>query len=406
MMNNLKDVLFLGYAVSSDLAEELKGASVAGNKMQTNILSRLNKEVNLSVITVQPMARYPLDNFIVVRKKRINICDGVIAESVGFLNVPLLKPIMQMYNCKRMAEKYVKMHPSASIVVFNMFPQVGNAAVYLKKKYQVPVVTILADPPIDEVENRRLLASVLRKIYYSKTEQNLRIVDKVIALNKHAWRKYSPQANCMIMEGGVDTSSEYLKNTKRISGDFFCDKKRHIVYAGSLAEYSGVRELVYAMRHVNADDVVLDIYGDGALNSWITEKCDDRILFHGKISNDEMLKIMVAAWILISPRPTNTPIAQTTFPSKIFEYLMSGTPVLSTRLNGFTEEYSDKMFWIEKNDADGIANAINSLTCMSKKDLESKAEKARNFVVNNKSWDKQVRRMVDFIGAPMNCDDV
>ena len=40
-------------------------------------------------------------------------------------------------------------------------------------------------------------------------------------------------------------------------------------------------------------------------------------------------------------RVVNDPIAQVTFPSKTFEYLLSGTPVLSTRLNGYTHEYDE-----------------------------------------------------------------
>ena len=54
-------IVFLGYAVSAEEADILSGCSVAGNKMQLNVLNGFakNNSVNLNTVTIYPVAAYP-----------------------------------------------------------------------------------------------------------------------------------------------------------------------------------------------------------------------------------------------------------------------------------------------------------------------------------------------------------
>lgn len=397
-----RDVLFLGYAVNPNSTDDYKGVSVAGNKMQLNILSRLKEDVNLYVITVHPMAPYPTDKVLVYKRQEKQLVNNLISHNVGFINLPIIKQFIQSHNCKKLAEKYIKKHPDAIVLTFNMFPQVGNTAVYLKKKYKSTVATILADPPVDDRDSRGTLSAFLYNRYFDKTKNNYKMTDKVITLNAFARHEYAPQSKFIVMEGGVDASSINKHHTDKpveTHNYELEDGRRHIVYGGSLADYSGIKALVMAMDDVKQDDIILDIYGDGTLKNWVIERQNEHICFHGRVSNDQMLGIMSKAWLLINPRPVDTFMAKTTFPSKIFEYLLSGTPVLSTKLNGFTDDYIDKMFWIEKDDPDGIADAINSVCDCTKGDLEAMANRAYKFVIKEKNWDRQVKRIAKFITA-------
>ncbi len=401
MMNDKKDVLFLGYVVAPESADVFTGVSVAGNKMQYNIITRLNKKANLTVITVHPMAPYPRDNVLFYKKGTEEIGDGIVTHNIGFLNLPLIKQFVQSHNCIKEAKKYIKYHPGAVVLTFNMFPQIGDAAVYLKKKYRSTVVSVLADPPIDDRNSRGIISGGIHSLYFGRARKNFKQADKVVTLNEFARNEYAPQADYIVVEGGINLSDllDSSGDASNTDNDLtFTDGKRHLVYGGSLAEYSGIKELVLAMDEVKAEDIVLDIYGDGALRNWISEKKGNNVCFHGRVSNDQMLKILSEAWMLVNPRPVDTFMAKTTFPSKIFEYLLSGTPVLSTRLNGFTDDYTDKMYWIEKDNPTGIAEAINRVSNLPQEDLDVMSDKARKFVVSEKNWDKQTERIVKFIG--------
>ncbi len=143
--------------------------------------------------------------------------------------------------------------------------------------------------------------------------------------------------------------------------------------------------------------IELDIYGDGYLREYVESKCNDQIHYYGRIDNEKMLEVQRHAWLLANPRPVDDPIAKVTFPSKIFEYLMSGVPVLSTRLNGFSEDYNNLLIFVNDNSPESLAEGIRKADKLNKEELTAMAKMARDYLVSHKTWDKQVRRIVEFI---------
>lgn len=54
----MKKIVYLGYVVTPEEANHASGASVAGNKMQWNVIKNLalRKDVEITCITVTPLA--------------------------------------------------------------------------------------------------------------------------------------------------------------------------------------------------------------------------------------------------------------------------------------------------------------------------------------------------------------
>ena len=77
--------------------------------------------------------------------------------------------------------------------------------------------------------------------------------------------------------------------------------------------------------------------------------------------------------------------------------MMSGTPVLTTKLNGFTSSYEGKVFFAENNSPKKLAESINLINNFSETELKKMAESAREFLIKEKTWDKQVEKIVTFI---------
>jgi len=387
-------VLFLGYAISMEEANKITGASVAGNKMQLSILEYMNNAIDeLYSVTVYPLASFPQAKKIYVGKEELLISEKLKSLRVPYWNIPILKQVSQIISIYRFARRYVKNNQDAVIVTWNMYPQVGIPAVWLQKKYGASIIPILADLPIDDNYQRTGLSSWLRRIFDDSTVKNIKKADKVIALNKHAVAKFAQGIEYLIIEGGVEPK-DYQEQERDKKG--LISEKR-IIYGGSLAEYSGIKELVDAMRYVQDDNISLCIYGDGYWKEYVKECKQKNVNYCGMVSNAEMLNMQKEAWLLVNPRPIDDKIAQVTFPSKIFEYLMSGTPVLSTRLNGFTEEYFDKMFWVEKNTPQELAKAINEISDFSEDELELLANKARYFILEEKNWKAQCDKIIAFL---------
>ena len=385
-------VLFLGYAVSPQLANILSGASIAGNKMQINILNELANysDVKLDIITVYPLAPFPREKKLFVNQKVIKITDNLSAQRISFLNIPIVKQIWQMLSVYCAAAK--KINKDTIIFTFNMFPQVGIPAVCLKRRYKCHLCSLLADLPIDDFsESKKRVRKYLRKEFEKITEKIIRKCNGLIVLNENAIKIFAPDTPYIVVEGGV-------------SGDEispFCGKyiKKNIVYTGALTPYSGVMELISAMSIITHRDVVLDIYGSGYLEEKIkkiTSKVSN-IKYHGKVSHEKILDIQRNAYLLVNPRPVNDPIAMVTFPSKLFEYMTSGTPVLTTKLNGLTDEFLKYVFVTENDRAEDIAMKIDEIMELPIDDLNTFASKAYDFIVTKKSWKEQSTKIYHFL---------
>ena len=387
-------ILFLGYAVSPDLARKLSGASVAGNKMQVNMLRELARydDVELNSITVYPVAVFPRDKSLHIKKEIIDVTNGVKSVRVPFINLPVIKQFSQIFAVKRAAKKLVD--KDTVVLTFNLFPQVGIPMGWLKKKYGCKTYCLLADLPIDDFVGRKGFSVLLRKLFDKQTLKSMQECDKYIVLNENVVEKYFPGKEYIVVDGGV--SEEDIERTN-ISIEKSGEK--NIVFCGALTHYNGIINLLDAFDLLEEKNIYLDIYGGGQLEPEVRNRAEKNknIRYFGSVPNEVALKKQKEAWLLGNPRTVDDPISQVTFPSKTFEYLLSGTPILSTRINGYTAEYEKVMFLIKDNEPKVIAEEIEKISSMETDDLNKIANDARQFVISEKNWTKQTEKIHDFI---------
>lgn len=393
----LKKIVYLGYVVNQEEVNHASGASVAGNKMQWNVIKNLLKydDIEITCVTISPVAVFPHDKKIYQEHREERLLDGVRSIRVGFCNLPVIKQFWQICSVYHAAKNAVKEMNADILFTFNLFPQVGIPMRWLKKKFpHLETVCLLADLPIDDNTNRKGFSAILRTFFEKSTWKSMQCCEKYIVLNKHVIDKYLPGKPYIVVDGGVDEDDikRYEKEVKK-SGE------HNILFCGALTEYNGILNLLEAMEYLQGTDIVLDIYGGGYLEDRVTEasKNNPKIRFHGRVSNQEVMQKQREAWLLINPRIVDDPIAQVTFPSKTFEYLLSGTPVLSTRLNGYGEEYEDHMYWIEDLSANALANTIGSIRNIETHEYNNMGESAKSMIVSKKSWMRQCSRIYEFL---------
>lgn len=392
----MKRIIYVGYAISETEVPKASGVSIAGNKMQLNILRELSKYQDLEIypITIYPSAAYPRDSKLLYRKENIILWDGQRSFRLGYINLPVIKQICQIWGMYREIRNQIHHVPDAQILAFNMYPQVGTPLRWLKKKNGVEVVAILADLPIDVKKDRKGISKILMSVFNSETRRNIKSLDRAVVLNRNAAKLYLDDQEYIVVEGGVRDPENLRSNLQIIN---YAERKPIIVYSGALVEYNGIRNLIETMKMVR-EDVVLRLYGDGPLKMYVERAAEENanIEYMGKVSNGEMMQIQREAYLLINPRPINDAISQVTFPSKIFEYLMSGTVVLSTKLSGFTDEYLDKMIFMD-DDAQDIARKIDESMQIPCDKMNEMANRAYQFVTKEKNWEKQGKKIHDFL---------
>lgn len=392
----MKKIVYLGYLVTPEEANRSSGASVAGNKMQWNIVKNLSKydDVEITCVTIPPLASFPHDKKIYQRRQTEILLEGVHSIKISFCNLPIIKQFWQICSAYRITKQIVKELDADILFTFNLFPQVGIPMRWLKKKYpHLETVCLLADLPIDDNTNRKGASAMLRKLFEKSTWKSMQVCDKYVVLNKYVIDKYLPGKPYIVVDGGVDED-----DIKCYTGSVKKSGEHNILFCGALTEYNGIINLIEAMKLLKDTDVVLDIYGSGYLEEIVktAAKKNPQIRYYGRIPNQEVMQKQQEAWLLINPRITDDPIAQVTFPSKTFEYLLSGTPVLSTRLNGYGKEYNKQMFFAEEDTPKALEIEIRQILELSSSEINKKASEARTFVITMKSWKVQTERILNF----------
>ena len=194
-----------------------------------------------------------------------------------------------------------------------------------------------------------------------------------------------------IIEGFTDAS------IKATEGEIFMNKNA-IMYAGALFEKFGLRMLLDAFHDLDGN-YEFWLFGNGDMEKDIEQFSlnDPRIKYFGNRPNNEILEFEKKAKLLVNPRFSNNEFTKYSFPSKLMEYMSSGTPVLTTKLLGIPDDYFDKMFYIESETVEGIKKAL--LFCLSKsqEELDVFGNNAKSYVLREKNNFIQIDKLINFM---------
>ena len=205
---------------------------------------------------------------------------------------------------------------------------------------------------------------------------------------------HNPGKPYVVLEGHSDISmGEKVPSLEKKTAP------RSVFYAGGVSRQYGLADLVEGFRKANIPNTRLEIYGPGDYVKELQQIAqeDDRIFYGGMLLNSEIVEREQQAALLVNPRPTHEEFVKYSFPSKTMEYMASGTPVLTTRLPGMPKEYVPYVYFIEEEDANGIAAALTKVMAKSDEELFEKGCKAREFVLNERNNLVQAKKIVQML---------
>ncbi len=397
-------VLFVGSVIKTEDCLKNLGPSVAGNKMQMGIIKGLKKHfgANLSILTERPIASFPRENVLYINYGIIELTKNIIAKKVPFINIFILKQLSQIFSAFFLICEWIKNNKDEQkvIICFNAFPYIAIPVLWAAKLFNVKSICILADPPIDSV-SRGFLGKIAKLIEDKSTKKSIKKFDGLVVLNKNMIAEYAPHSKYIVVDGGFDLEETPHTPCGGQWVNLSSEEPLKVVFSGALIEYNGIVNLIEAAKLVKNPRFVLEIYGSGPLENYVKKISEEesRIIYKGKVSNTEMMKIQQNSALLVNPRPVRDPISMNTFPSKMIEYLVSGTPVVTTKLNGFTEDYFDHMFVFEDESPESMADTIDYILALDRNELIKKATNARQFILKNKNWDVQTDKIIEFMNS-------
>jgi len=111
----------------------------------------------------------------------------------------------------------------------------------------------------------------------------------------------------------------------------------------------------------------------------------ENIKFMGYLPIKDLRMKLKVAHLLINPRPVELDFNRFSFPSKLIEYMASGTPVITTNLPNIPKLLLDTLYFFEKDDMEGIQKGLYQFLNSDQLQSKIKGENAKRIIEENYS---------------------
>lgn len=316
---------------------------------------------------------------------------GMRCRNVSFYNISYLKRKSITASLEKEIDKWMidKKDEKVFIIVYSMIYSYLKAAIDTKKKYNnVEVCCIVLDLPEFFGDN----SSLLYKVTSGSTKKTYELVyqvDSFILLTKYMTKPLQVGKKPWMLMEGIYAPRLFEPVQKH---------SKTVLYTGKLDKRFGLRELVDNFSSLDGD-IELWICGNGLDKKYVEEAArkDRRIKYFGQVKQDRVLKMQREASLLINPRKPEGEYTKYSFPSKTMEYMASGTPTLMYRLPGMPIDYDDKVVLFNDMSDKTFCTILKEWLNKPQEELDAFGEKARKFILDNKTAEKQIARFLDFI---------
>lgn len=364
---------------------------------QTYMLHGLEKNSGVETVDTIGAVRikpYPKTKIKVFKSAAQKASKGLII-GVGYPNFPIIGFWMRERAIIAKAKKWAKKNQDKSdviVFIYSMHSPFMKAAKVVKKIIpSAKVVLTVADLPLF-MDTRGKFRRILKKINWRQIRALMKSVDKYLLYTKYMaeYLDLSPQ-KWMVFEGLFD-SDRVIDSVQKKADEKIC------IYAGNLDARYGIKTLIEAFSKIKSE-AVLHIYGAGCDSEYVKGLVQNarNVKYQGLVTADEMFELMKVATLLINPRPSTLELAKYSCPSKTFEYMASGTPVLMTHLPGLPKEYEPYLYFTKTEDSNGFAEAIDNILDKGEEELQTFGLRAARFIKTKKNSELVMSHVMNFV---------
>lgn len=330
-------------------------------KEQAIALSKVGHEVVVAYVYMAPMKEIHVSNLYSLKKKRDQgICEYIYSvPSYGSVHRGTWFERNRRFYWK-LLKKVLREH-TFDIIHVHSFAPAGYAISALKEKLNIPIVYT--------EHFSRVLQRTLSERHQSALIDTMKNADRVLSVSsslKNAMKTYFNR-DITVVPNVLSPLFVYRKGQKKQEGFRF-------ISVGSLTPGKAHHLTIKTFHQVfkNAENVTLDIIGDGPERSALQQMIDEygeqnRIRLIGRLSREETAEAMQKSNAFVLPSRSET------FGVVYIEAMACGLPVIGTRNGGFEDIYSDGVGYIlDVDDLDALCSAMNDVYTNNEKfDTES-----------------------------------
>ena len=143
------------------------------------------------------------------------------------------------------------------------------------------------------------------------------------------------------------------------------DNQFKIIYHGSVVERHGLHEALVAIKKLlpQIPHIRFDIYGGGDYEEQLIKEIKEmgltkHVFFNGFLMQEDLIPVILNSDLGIIPNRRNA-FTEINFPTRIFEYICLGIPVIVPETIGIKDYFkNNELLIFEADNADSLANVI------------------------------------------------
>jgi glycosyltransferase involved in cell wall biosynthesis len=381
---------------------------VAANNFQWSFIRGLETNLNesIDIISTLSMGSFPKSSRkLLVRSRNIKHNKESIFQYLGYVNFYFIKGFCRSFNLFIELRKWIKNNPKGgTLYVYSLYSPYLWALNFLKNirhKNNIKYCLIIPDlmGKYGMLSPWYTISGIWRRIdsffLYKLSHQ----ADCYVFLTKYMSEPMNIGIKpYTVIEGLISTTTK-ISNVHYSVLNEMPLITNVILYTGSLLKDFGIEMLLKAFLKIEDENYELWICGPYNESKTVQKyaKIDQRIKYLGFLQKDAVAKLQQKATVLINPRPNIGEYVKYSFPSKTMEYLLSGIPVIMFKLDGIPDDYYEHIYFIEKYNANSIAQKMIEICNKSRGELSDFGKKAKMFIINKKDCTSQTKKVIDML---------
>lgn len=388
-----------GDVFNKTVAESKVKPSASAQNFETALIKGFSAcdGVEVTVASAESVAAFPNGNRLFLKKRKDRLTSDITADIVPAINLPYIKNVCHANGTAALFRRWLKTCKADELkcaFLYGLYPGVAKKMLKECRKSGCSIFAVITDVPatmFTYTKSKSILKRLFSGSYRNRAVGLQDKFDGYVFLTKQMSEAVAPSKPFVVIEAIADsTLFDSLPDVKKA-------EPRTVMYAGALYRKYGVDMIVSAFEKTE-NDCELQLFGSGDMESELAEKSKEnpRIRYCGRVSRDEILKREREATLLLNFRNGEDEYTKYSFPSKMTEYMLSGTPLFTSRLDGIPEEYYAYVYSTSAKDAEQLAREMDEILSDGEA-LSEMGRRAREFVMNKKNEKCQAGKIVDFL---------
>lgn len=317
--------------------------SYAQLKLEKNIIKGFEQnQIHVTALGQYPIRSFPGNKKLFLSRNVEKQGDYQVIINPFMINILFIKQLVQFLSTFSSFLFWLIKNRREEKVYFSysVYPPVTLACIGLAKLFRIKSITYVSEVPKLRLYHnqgnsiRKMLLKFLTTVSMSLSNSFSNYVYTTAQTNDFF---QANESNYVVVEGMSSIEEQASYPVKNPHND-----ETIVMYAGGINEQNGIGKLLDTWELLEAN-FILWLFGDGDYSKILKERVSGKknIVYWGSKPHSEIIEFEKEASILINPRFSQNEFTKYSFPSKTIEYLESGTPTITSKLEGIPSEYYD-----------------------------------------------------------------